>query len=247
MNERSAGITSIQEYLLAQDAISGWLYAEDILLFQEINAYQQQAGFTGDLLEIGVYHGKTAILMGYFPGDDERLVVCDLFQTPAPTQENQDENKFWYSDLTRALFETNYLRFHAELPTIVACPSSSVIKRGRLKRSFRFVHIDGCHLYSVVRRDMQTAKKLLMQDGIVIIDDYRSVHTPGVAAATWQEVTSGRLIPLCLTPQKMYATWDQSNVGAGNHLIAWARQRGDLTAETETVSGRKVLRLKVAA
>ncbi len=238
-------MTSVKEYLVAQDSIQGWFYPEDVLVFQEINAFHGRDSVKGDLLEIGVYHGKSAILMGYFTRDDERLVVCDLFQSPAPIRENQAEKQFWYSELTKTIFETNYLRFHPELPSIVSCPSTKLIQIGRLKRNFRFVHIDGSHLYSIVRQDLHTAKRLLLRKGIVAIDDYRSVHTPGVAAATWQEMTSGGLIPFCLTPQKMYATWDESNVTIRKYLTNWAKNRGDLIAEIETVYGRKLLRLKL--
>ncbi len=240
--------TSVNDYLAAQDCIQGWLYPEDVLVFQEINAFQGLDTLKGDLLEIGVYYGKSAILMGYFTRDDEGLVVCDLFQSPAPTRKNQAEKQFWYSQLTQTIFETNYLRFHAELPSMVSCPSTELIRIGLLKRNFRFVHIDGSHLYSIVRQDLRTAKRLLLRNGIVAIDDYRSIHTPGVAAATWQEVTSGSLIPFCLTPQKMYATWDESNAAAfRKHLTIWAKKRSDLIAEIETVYGWKLLRLKMNA
>jgi hypothetical protein len=174
----------IDDYVQQLNSVNGWLYQEDVLLFQEINAFQGLDNIHGDLLEIGVYHGKTAILMGYFTRNGERLVVCDLFQATAQNRENQTEKTSWYPDLTREVFEANYLRFHRELPSIVACPSTKVIQAGRLIKSFRFIHIDGSHVFSVVRQDMRTAKRLLLKKGIVAIDDYRSAHTPGVAAAT---------------------------------------------------------------
>lgn len=62
MNKTNSG-----DYLRALDSIDGWLYPEDVLLFQEIDALQGLSKVTGDLLEIGVYHGKSAILLGYFP------------------------------------------------------------------------------------------------------------------------------------------------------------------------------------
>lgn len=238
---------SLHEYLAVQDSIPGWLYPEDILIFQEINDVQGQDDVRGDLLEIGVYQGKSAILMGYFTRFDERLVVCDLFESPAKTSENRSENQLWYANLTRGLFEANYLRFHPELPSLVACPSTHLIRKARLKRNFRLVHIDGSHLYSIVQKDLHIARRLLIRNGIVVIDDYRSVHTPGVAAAAWQEVISGDLIPFCLTPMKMYATWDQSHVRYRKHLRSWAERRRDLVLESDTVLARELLRLRMNA
>jgi len=236
--------TSLGDYLRAHDSIDGWLYPDDVLLFQEINALQGLSKVNGDLLEIGVYHGKSAILLGYFPRQEERLVVCDLFQSQGQTRENQAERQVWYPELTRKTFEENYLRFHHRLPSIVVCPSTKLIQIGSLTRTFRFIHIDGSHLYSIVRRDIHTAKLLLKNKGVVAFDDYRSIHTPGVAAAIWQEVFYGGLIPLCLTPQKMYATWDRTHLSLLKSLSAWAKKRGDFTTNTEMVCGRKLLRIQ---
>jgi methyltransferase family protein len=236
--------TSLERFLIAQHQLQGWLYQDDVLVFQQINAIQSADNVKGDLLEIGVYHGKSAILMGYFVRDDERFVVCDLFESPAPNRENQSEKLSWYPELTQRTFEENYLRFHAQLPAILACPSTSLIERGALKDSFRFIHIDGSHIFSVVRSDIRTAKALLNKDGIVAIDDYRSVHTPGVAAAVWEAVTSDHLVPICLTPQKMYATWNSSNT-TQRHLLAWADQRSDIEVELETICDSALLRLKI--
>jgi len=62
------------------------------LLFRKINELQHAEGKTGDLLEIGVYRGKSAILLGYLLQGEERLVLCDLFGAPAPTADNESEN-----------------------------------------------------------------------------------------------------------------------------------------------------------
>ena len=127
----------------------------------------------------------------------------------------------------------------------MVCPSTKLIQTGNLTRTFRFIHVDASHVYSIVRQDIRTAKLLLKETGIVVFDDYRSIHTPGVAAAIWQEVSHGNLIPLCLTPQKMYATWDQMNVSLAKSLRAWAKKRGDFTTNTDMVCGRKLLRMKL--
>lgn len=237
--------THFDEYLTALDTIQGWFYPEDVRLFQALNVLQGQDGVSGDLLEIGVYHGKSSILLGYFPREDEHLVVCDLFEQSARTVANQAEARCWYSSLSRELFDNNYLRFHDRLPVIVQCPSTHLIKVGKLSRTFRFIHIDGSHLYDIVKRDIRTAKALLRASGIVSIDDYRSIHTPGVAAAAWEEIASGKLIPFCLTPQKMYATWGRAARRLMSRLTTWAHRSGSYDVATEKVCGRNLLRLQL--
>ena len=80
--------THLDEYLKALDYIQGWFYPEDVRLFQTLNELQGKDGVPGDLLEIGVYHGKSSILMGYFPRKDERL-VRDFFEQSARTVANR--------------------------------------------------------------------------------------------------------------------------------------------------------------
>jgi methyltransferase family protein len=49
-----------------------------------------------------------------------------------------------------------------------------------LTKRFRLIHIDGSHLFEIVQQDIKLSKDILKDDGIVIFDDYRSPHTPGV-------------------------------------------------------------------
>ena len=66
-------------YTAQMDTVDGWFYAVDVDFFSKLLAYQRTEGVKGDMLEIGTYQGKSAILMGYGLRDDEELVVCDLF------------------------------------------------------------------------------------------------------------------------------------------------------------------------
>lgn len=237
----SRGMAS--EYLRVQESVPGWFYLEDVELFQHINEMQIAARVTGDLLEIGAYQGKSAILLGCFTQDNEQLVICDLFERSAELPANQSENEEWYSGLSRQLFERQYLRFHNALPRIVSCDSLRLIRTGRLSRTFRFIHVDGSHLYSVVKRDILTARRLLKKGGVVAFDDYRSEHTPGVAAAVWEAVIQGGLIPLFLTPQKLYGTWDPFCYRLLKEIKHWCVSRFEVSPHS--IHGRTVLRLKM--
>jgi len=59
-----------------------------------------------------------------------------------------------------------------------------------------------------VHIDAVNAKTLLRPGGVVVFDDYRSEHTPGVSAAVWQAIISDGLIPIALTPAKLYGVYD---------------------------------------
>lgn len=75
--------------------------------------------------------------------------------------------------------------------------------------TFRLVHVDGSHLYEIVKEDIETARAVLGDGGVVIFDDYRALHAPGVAAAVWQACADVHLplVPLVLSDAKLYGTF----------------------------------------
>lgn len=204
-------MTEVDTYVhRSRNRIPGWLELEDAVLFQMFDKMQKLAGTTGDLLEVGVYQGKSAALMGYFPRGEEKLTVCDLFGNPTDMQVNSEENQTWYPKLAQSKFEQHYLRFHNTLPeTLVR--SSQGLEEVLGGRSFRMMHIDGSHLYEVVKTDIDLTRKLAGPGNIVIFDDISSIHTPGVTAAVWEAVTTLGLRPLCITKKKMYASWEHQD------------------------------------
>ncbi|MFG2195754.1 class I SAM-dependent methyltransferase [Streptomyces sp. NPDC048639] len=220
--------------------VEGWFPSLDQVLFASLLSRQQRRGERGDLLEMGVYLGKSAIFTGTFQGDGERFTVCDLFDAPAPDESNAAEARKSYASLTRVAFEQNYLAFHEELPEIVQA-TTSVLGDRIAPDSCRFVHIDASHLYEHVVGDIGTAQQSLLPGGLVVMDDFRSEHTPGVAAATWEAVFSRGLRPICLSTQKLYATWDDPEP-VQDDLLAEARGRGDMNISIQEIAGRRVVR-----
>ena len=233
-------LADLQQYLQEVDSVPGWFYANDVALFVDVSAHQQARGESGDLLEIGAYLGKSAILLGFLLGPGERLVVCDLFEAEAGSSEAKREKDQWYPGLAREQFEANYRRYHERLPDIVGGPSTELDRMGR-DGSFRFVHVDGGHQYEVVRHDLENARRLLAPGGVVAIDDWRAVHTPGVIAATWEAVVTNGLIPFCITEHKLYGSWDATIAPSPEDVEGWAASRGNLRVTRYRVMDRDLV------
>ena len=196
-----------RQYIIeGRESMPGWFDRADAELFSAIDFAQRTAGLVGDILEIGCYQGSSAILLEFLRRSNERLVVCDLFQEVATTLDDFHHRTNSYSDLSRESFEVNFLRFHKNLPEIIA-GSSTTLSSSNFGRTFRLIHIDGSHEYDIVRSDLLLAKSLLMPGGFVIFDDIITLHTPGVTAAVWEGVIRDGLIPVYQT-HKLYGTWD---------------------------------------
>ncbi|MEU1403383.1 class I SAM-dependent methyltransferase [Streptomyces sp. NPDC005728] len=224
------------------DDVPGWFPVLDQLLFEWLLNRQEAAGTHGDLLEVGVYMGKSAIFIGRHRQPGEKYTVCDLFEGDAPDGANQAESAKSYSALTRRVFEENYRSFHDELPRVLQGPSSLVPAEVE-PRSCRFVHIDASHLYEHVHGDIGAAHDLLRPGGVVVLDDFRSEHTPGVSVATWEAVLNRGLRPICLSTQKLYGTWGDPEP-VQEELLAMARGRSDCHLSVQEAAGHRIVRLK---
>lgn len=217
----------MSRYVQEMGSVPGWFLEVDARLFVGVDSLQLARGIRGDLLEIGVYYGKSAILLGYCVRRGEHLMVCDVFEEVGGlAEESVAEHITYHAHLRQAEFERHYRRFHRELPEIVAAPSTS-LDRDQLARRFRLIHIDGGHAYEVVREDILTARRLLGKGGVVVLDDWSQPHCPGVALALWEEYLRGELIPLCLTGTKLYATWDSGGL-TSQDLDDWAAAQPDI-------------------
>ncbi|QPP08576.1 class I SAM-dependent methyltransferase [Streptomyces bathyalis] len=219
--------------------VRGWFYNTDIVLFDWLLSRQDRLEQRGDLLEMGAYLGKSAIMLQSYLAPGETFTVCDLFGSAAPSASNEREMRGSYSTLTRRGFESNFLSFHDELPRVLHAPTSVVpaeVEAG----SCRFVHVDASHLYEHVRPDIAAARTTLRPDGLVVLDDYRSSHTPGVACATWQAVLEDGLRPVCVSAQKFYGTWGDP-APVQDELHAALRERGDCWLQWQDVAGHRLL------
>lgn len=217
--------------------VPGWFPQADEMLFDLLLAQPESSG---DLAEIGVYLGRSAITIGAHCDSAEKFTVVDLFGGGSYGDDNTAENVREYPDLTRGQFEEYYLSVHPELPQVVSGDSTSIVEVAQTGEH-RFVHVDASHLYDYVIKDIDSARELLTRNGIVVFDDYRTAHAPGVAAAVWPEVTAGGLQLLAISEQKMYCTWGDPSY-ARDLLHSWVQSSG-LAFEEQSVAGQPVLRL----
>jgi len=207
VDTRASGPT--QQYIVhGRASIPGWFVQQDAELFALLSALQHEEGVVGDLLEIGVYQGRSAVLLGYLTGPDERVILCDLFGSSPDATPDIRHDLQGYDGLDLETFAAHWHRFHAGEPGEIVVGRSSRLEGRSWDRPVRFIHIDGGHTYDVVRDDISIARDALADaGGVVVFDDVRASHAPGVGAAVWAAVESGGLVPFAQS-WKLYASWD---------------------------------------
>jgi hypothetical protein len=195
-------LATAAQYARGCEQIPGFFYVADFMLFDFILAHQLDSEVAGDMLEIGVYRGKSAILMGCGLRPDERLIACDLFDKVMSHEDLSIEHRKTYGGLDVAEFYRNWNHYHSQQRLDVRiCDSAQLTELPPL----RFTHIDGCHNHQCVRGDIKLAAKHTGPRGVISLDDYRIAEEPGVAAAISEAVAAGELFPFCASDMKLYA------------------------------------------
>ena len=185
--------------------ILGWFHDTDAKLFQLLLELANRNNSDPKYLEVGVFAGKSSIIIGASVEKQIDFYVCDIFENEAEPR-NSLEIRDSYANLSRDRFERNYLAFHSSLPSIIQ-DSSTQLDSYELPEKFCFIHIDGSHLFEIASCDLEFAlSRLESSYGFLAVDDWRSPHTVGVSAALWKILCEERAYPLLITDRKIYLT-----------------------------------------
>jgi hypothetical protein len=206
----------VADYLQATRAVEGWFFPVDAYLFALIDSIQKKEGIYGNLFEIGVHHGKTAIFLGRAAAPGEVLGVCDVF---GDQQHNVDRS----GEGSLALFAGNMRRLGSisESRLRIFARRSDELTSDDTTTNCRFVHIDGGHRPSDVRSDLRTAVSALRDGGVVAVDDLFNPNWPGVSEGFYEFVSEqpGVLVPILIGGNKVFLT---SPAAAKTYEIPWS-------------------------
>ncbi len=153
--------------------IGGWLSHEAALLISLIDEVQKKNNFTGDIFEIGVHHGKSSALFSHILDTNEFLDVCDIF-------EDQTKNISKSGNGNKTIFLNNIQKFGKDKIRGIYSMMSSELDKEKLSKNYRLFHIDGGHDMNEVFLDLNLAKELILDCGVIILDDPFRQDWPGV-------------------------------------------------------------------
>lgn len=156
--------------------IKGWLSREATLLIALIDEVQKQNDYKGDIFEIGVHHGKSAVLFSQFLREDEVLDVCDIFDDQSKNKSNSgDGNKSTFLKNVKTLGKNKIGKIYQML--------SCDLYREKLPVNYRIFHIDGGHDTEEALMDLELAADKIIDSGVIILDDPFRQDWPGVTEA----------------------------------------------------------------
>jgi hypothetical protein len=188
--------TAVLSYLQQTKPVEGWFFPIDAFLFAIADELQKRDGIRGNLFEIGVHHGKTALFLARMAGEGERVGVCDVFDM-------QELNRDKSGEGNRAIFE-RHLQTHGVRDLRIFARLSSELTADDTTTNCRFVHIDGGHRPEDVLNDLHVAERALLSDGIVAVDDVFNPNWPGVSEGYYRY--HGDLAPIAIGGNKVLLT-----------------------------------------
>ncbi len=171
----------LQAYLEAFHDIEGWFQFDAALLFMAYCQLLRDRGIAGNVLEIGVHHGLSAIAVASLRGPGKSMYAVDLFE------KLQDQNVSGSGAGNRAIFVRNMGRFYPDAGFLrILARSSAGLTARDLGQHFSFCHVDGGHSRKETCDDLRLCSSILMPGGIVALDDYFNPEYPGVSEGAAQ-------------------------------------------------------------
>ena len=164
-----------QNYLAATRQVEGWFSDPSAAIWDSLLDVQERCGLQGDLLEIGVWAGKSAGMLASRANAGERLLLVDCEMRTDAITETMRRVRIPEGVGIDALEDDSTELWHHAL-----------MKDGY--RKHRWIHIDGEHTARAVVNDMELANQLLGKEGVLVVDDFFNWLYPQITEAVMRYV-----------------------------------------------------------
>ena len=177
--------------------IDGWLYLKALRLTDFLDKCQEFANITGNIGEIGLYFGKYFIFLYLICRNNENIIGVDLFEFSEWEKTFYQNFKNW--------------RYSEKEPIIIKRNSLQIDSKELLEKSngpYRMFSVDGGHSTEVALHDLRLANEVLVDGGIIMLDDYFDPKFPGVSEAVCRffllHPEEVRVAPFLITGNKLF-------------------------------------------
>ena len=177
--------------------IAGWLSPGAIYLFALIDHVQKRLKIAGNLFEIGVHHGKSALVLGAMARPADRLGVCDVFGAQAlnVSASGKGDREIFLRNFRGAFADDSFLTIYEKLSSGLTADEVTPC---------RFLHVDGGHSSPEALADLELCKQCLVPGGIIAVDDAFHPTWPGVTDAIFTFLSRHKdMAPLVVGFNKM--------------------------------------------
>ena len=151
---------------VVEKQVRGWFHPHDHALIHMI-LKDIQKDIVGDICEIGVAFGRSAIALSNYSQPTDNIYLYDI----------NFENGLTESNLKKYGNSTN-IEWRLQDTTKLTPETIS------FNKPLRLLHIDGCHEDVAVYKDLVNFSCKMSKDGVIVVDDYNDPEYPGINSAT---------------------------------------------------------------
>lgn len=161
----------LSAYRSLSRGVEGWITDTAVAIAVSVLDAQARLDIGGDMLEIGAWHGKSALLWMAFSRPSERNVIIDLAGRDPLSQTLA--NASGVLNRTHELIVKSSFKF----------PDPDWAAQNY--RRFRLIHIDGDHSAAGIQNDLEVTFPLLHPFGAIIVDDFLNPRFPQISEVTF--------------------------------------------------------------
>jgi hypothetical protein len=182
---------ALRGYFERMNSLPGWFLPDAALMFMAYKQLLPDGVQPDNTLEIGVYHGKSAIAVASLRGAAGTFTAIDVFD------DLQSRDGSSRDVGIKSAFLANMAAWFPTLEwmRLIAAPSATVPAETLGPHSF--CHIDGLHTAEGTYSDMRLCAEVVVPGGLVALDDYFNQEFPGVCEGA---LLFERHHPAVLTP-----------------------------------------------
>jgi hypothetical protein len=181
--------------------IRGYLGPVDALAIAAVMIGQTNAQLGGSVAEIGVFFGRSFLLMAALVGENEKALAADLFDIGAAAHDDSLQ-------LTSFLNAAKALNIAVDRELVFVGNSKDLTAPFLLEKTglLRFFSIDGGHVSQDVMSDAELAAQVISDFGVICFDDFFNPEWPEVTLGVLEFLrdSSGPFVPFMISEKKLF-------------------------------------------
>ena len=163
--------------------IGGWVNQRWLEYLRVCDDLQRDLGITGEVAEIGVFHGKLLIALAHMLAPGGKATALDVFDDQARNLDFAGEGDLGKLKQNIVLYGPEGIDWAFIKADSSAINVADKVRLTTERGPFRLFSVDGCHTLEHTLNDLITAADCLAPGGVIILDDTFQPHWPGVTEA----------------------------------------------------------------
>lgn len=188
--------------------IHGWVGDRIHHIIRFVREFHEEQGIHGNIVEIGVHHGKLFFLLSSIARSDEKCVAIDLYEDQ---EKNLDHSGNGSLKIFTSHLDTHFPYMKSQVQAVAADSMSLTPASVRARLGIdnaRLFSVDGGHTIAHVVNDLEIAQELIVPGGVILLDDFLGPLWPSVTEGYFQYVRTAnrKLAPFLIFQNKLFLT-----------------------------------------